>query len=92
MRSQDMSDEEILRLGLEIYERKLKPLLEPHRNGAQAAICVDGEDYEVADDIFQADARLRERHPDAVFLHVQVGKPVMEWPWTRMTSDASGKP
>jgi hypothetical protein len=78
-----MSDEEFARSGLGIYDQRLKPLLEPHKNGAQVAINVEDGDYEAAASSAEADARLRTRHPDAVFLLVEVGKPVMDWPWIR---------
>ena len=81
MTTSNMPDDEFARIGLEIYETRLKPLLEPHRNGAKVAICVTDGDYEVAETTVEADALLRERHPDAVFLLVEVGKPIMEWPW-----------
>jgi hypothetical protein len=84
MNSQTLSDEEIARLGLEIYNRNLKSRLEPRRNGEQVAICVEDGDYAVASDAVEADRRLRERHPEAVFLLVEVGKPIVDFPWIRL--------
>lgn len=78
--SENMRDA-IVRRGLAIYEERLKPLLEPHRNGQQVAICVEDGDYEVAPTSFEADQRLRTRHPEAVFMYAEVGKPLIEWPW-----------
>jgi hypothetical protein len=88
MNSQVLPDEEIARLGLEIYNRDLKPRLEPSRNGEQVAICVEDGDYEVAPDGVEADRRLRQRHPDAVFVLVEVGKPVGDFPWIRLDAPA----
>jgi hypothetical protein len=81
MQQQEMSDEEIARTALEFYETRLKPLLEPHRNGDHVAVCLDDGDYEVAETGLEADRRLRVRHPNAVFVLMQVGKPIMDWPW-----------
>ncbi len=71
--SQELSDEELGRRGLEIYEQRLKPLLEPHRNGQKVAVCVEDADYELGETIPEVDARLRLRHPDAVFFYATVG-------------------
>ena len=73
MRSQDLSDEEIVRLGVEIYERKLKTRLEPALNGREIAIAVEDGDFEVAATIAEADQKLRSRHTDAVFFYGRVG-------------------
>lgn len=81
MQSRDMSDEEISRKGMEIYETRLRILLEPHRNGAKVAICVDDGDYAVAPSTVEAIQTLGQRHPDAVFFLGEVGKPLSEWPW-----------
>jgi hypothetical protein len=89
--AQTMSDEDLVRRGLEIYEQRLKPLLEPHRNGAQIALHVEDGDYEVADSSVEADRVLRSRHPDAVFVYMEVGKPIMDWPWIRANA-TPGKP
>jgi hypothetical protein len=91
MRSQDMSDEEIARRGLQIYEQRLKPTLEQTHTGEQVAISVEDGDYEVAPTGAEADARLRSRHPDAVFALLEVGKPLLDWPWSR-TDVLAGKP
>jgi hypothetical protein len=73
MRSQDMTDEEIARRGQEIYDSQLRAMLEPGLNGSEIAICVEDGDYEVSDTMPDADARLRQRHPDAVFFYGRVG-------------------
>ena len=72
MRSQDLSDDEIVRRGAEIYE-KIKALVEPIHDGADVAICVEDGDYEVAETISDADSRLRARHLDADFFYGRVG-------------------
>ena len=73
MLSQDMTDEEIGRRGIRIYDERLKQILEPSHIGEEIAICVEDGDYEVAPTIVEADTRLRTRHPDAVFFYGRVG-------------------
>lgn len=80
MRSQDLSNEAIFRLGQEIYERRLQTLLEPQKNGFEIAICVEDDDCELAETRIEADFRLRKRHPDAVFYLRRVG-PVYAVRW-----------
>ncbi len=46
--AQEMAEEELLRRGLEHYERTLRPILEPDLNGQVVAIHVASGDYEVA--------------------------------------------
>jgi hypothetical protein len=76
-----LSEEEAVRQALDFYEIRLKPILEPHRNGEQVVVHMEDGDYEVAPTMAEADARLRVRHPQAVFVVMEVGKPLMEWPW-----------
>ena len=78
MRSQDLSGDEIVRLGNEIYDRSLKAILEPRLNGKFVAIAVEDGDYQVEDTSLQAGLRLRQRHPDAVFYVARVGYPFAE--------------
>lgn len=73
MRSQDLPDEEIVRLGQQIYNERLKARLEPEFEGAELAISIEDGDFEVAASIAAADAKLRKRHPDAVFFYGRVG-------------------
>jgi hypothetical protein len=70
-----MSDEEIVRRGTQIYEERLRPSLEPHRNGEFIAIAVEDGDYEVASTSLEAGISLRKRHPDAVFYIARIGYP-----------------
>ena len=70
--------------GLEIYEAQLKAKLEPDFNGQQVVVNVEDGDYEVAPTTDEAAQRLRARHPRGEFVIMEVGHPVMEWPWARM--------
>ena len=61
--------------GAEIYEQKIRSLVEPQEYGNFVVIDIFSGDYEV--DIRDADAtsRLLERHPDAMTWAVRVGHP-----------------
>lgn len=54
---------DLTRLGLVVYDAKLKPLLEPRDDGKFVAIHVDTEDYAVASSSGQAMRVLLRRHP-----------------------------
>ena len=54
---------DLTQLGLDIYETKLKPLLEPQEDGKFVAIHVDTEDYAVASSSGRAMRALLQRHP-----------------------------
>lgn len=88
MSTQSLSNEEITSRGLSIYENDLKAKLEPQFNGSQVAISVEDGDFEVAPTAFEADRKLRARHPDAVLLLLEVGRPVADWPWSRVDAPA----
>lgn len=90
MRSQDLDGDEIVRLGVEIYDQRLKALLEPQQNGKFVAIAVEDGDYETADTSLEAGLTLRQRHPEAVFYVARVGYPFAEMITTPYVS--AGKP
>ncbi|MDQ2686611.1 MAG: hypothetical protein M3Y28_01960 [Armatimonadota bacterium] len=54
---------DLTRLGLAVYDAKLKPLLEPKDDGKFVAIHVDTEDYAVASSSGRAMRALLLRHP-----------------------------
>ncbi len=66
---------EVGRLGTEIYDGKLRAILESKDCGRFVAIDVKSQDYEVDDDDYQASERLRSRHPDARVYVKRVGFP-----------------
>ena len=61
------------RLGDEIYDRDVRPQLEPQRNGEIVAIDLDSAAWEVDPDEITAAHRLKSRHPDAQIWAVRVG-------------------
>lgn len=54
---------DLTRLGLAVYEARLKELLEPKDDGQFVAIHVDTEDYAVAPSSGRAMRALLQRHP-----------------------------
>lgn len=67
--------EEIGERGVQIYESRLRALLEPQFRGQFVAIDVETEDYEVANEAATASDRLWERRPDAQVLIERIGYP-----------------
>jgi hypothetical protein len=65
--------EETASLGDEIYERDIRPQVEPEHVGEVIAIDVDSGDYALADSASAAAKRLRERRPDAQVWLMRVG-------------------
>ena len=65
--------EETARLGDEIYERDIRPLVEETHHGKIVAIDVDSGDYAVGDTGLVAAERLQERRPEADTWCVKVG-------------------
>ena len=69
-----VSNEEIGLRGQEIYEEKLRVLLETGENiGKVVSIDIDSGDYEVADDLVVAGRRLQARHSDARMYTKRIG-------------------
>ena len=58
--------EEIERLGDEIYERDIRPLVKDTHDGEYVAVDVDSGSWAVADDLMVARDRLGEQQPDAL--------------------------
>ena len=64
---------EISRRGKEIYQTRIKHLVEPQHTGKFIVIDVESSDYEVDDEHIAASERLRKRRPDAVTYAGKVG-------------------
>ena len=67
------SMEEHARRGDEIYESRVRPLVEEGNRGRIVAIDIDTGAYEVADDVLAASRRLLARLPDAQPWIVRIG-------------------
>ena len=66
--------EEIGRRGQEIYESRLRTLLEVEENiGRIVSIDVESGDYEIGDDLVAAGRKLQERHPEARMYGKRIG-------------------
>jgi hypothetical protein len=73
VRQPRMTKEEHARLGTEIYEQRIRPLLGAGNDGRIAAIDVESGEFEVADQTLQAADRLLARRPDAQIWFVRIG-------------------
>jgi hypothetical protein len=67
VRTTDLSDEEVWRLGQAVYERDLKCKLEPAHNGEIVVVNVTNGDYFVDPDEDRAIDTAEARYPDEVF-------------------------
>ena len=65
--------QEIGERGTEIYESKLRSVLEPQFHGQFVAIDIETEDFEVSSDADEASDRLWQRHPEAQILVERIG-------------------
>ena len=68
------SREEHARMGNEIYENRIRPLVEEGNKGKIVAIDLDSGDYELNHDELAAYQRLTERRPDAQIWFVRIGQ------------------
>jgi hypothetical protein len=69
------SKEEHARMGTELYEQKIRPLVEAGNHGKIVAIDVDTGEYEVDADGLTAAHRLFARRPGAQIWSVRIGFP-----------------
>lgn len=65
--------DEVTQRGLEIYNGRLKSLLEPAQNGRVVAIHVDTGDYVVADSSPEALRAMRKIHPTGLLFRYTIG-------------------
>jgi len=62
-------------MGTELYDKKVRPLVEAGNRGKIVAIDVDTGEYEVDANTVSAGDRLRARLPDAQIWFVRIGYP-----------------
>ena len=67
------SCEETARLGKEIYERDIRPLVEADHHGEVVAIDVGSGSYALGENAIAASKGLREHYPDAQVWLMRVG-------------------
>lgn len=69
-----LSGEEIDRRGQELYEQKIRPVVETADNiGKIISIDVETGDYAIADDLITAGDCILARHPDAAMYGARIG-------------------
>ena len=69
-----ISSEDIGRRGKEWYEQTIRPIVETEENiGKIISIDVETGDYAIADDLLDAGAMVRARHPDAAMHAERIG-------------------
>ena len=63
--------------GKEIYETKIKPLVDPQEKGKFLVLDINTEDYAIGSDLGYTTKELRDRRPDAVIHTVRIGYPAV---------------
>ena len=64
---------DIVSKGQAIYDKKIRPLVDPAEKGKLVVIDVDSGDYEIDYNHAAAVGRLKERHPGVITFTVRVG-------------------
>jgi hypothetical protein len=72
------SKEEFARRGTELYEQKVRPLVEAGNRGKVVAIDIETGDFALADDSLDAAHQLIDRNPDAQIWCVRIGYPAVD--------------
>lgn len=67
------TDEEVARLGQQIYERNIRKRVEQKCRGQFLVIDVESGDYEIDIDKIAAIDRLRSKHPEAILYVLKIG-------------------
>ena len=62
----DATPEEIARLGKEIYERNIRPIVEADHHGEVVSIDVDSGSWAIGEDVLEAVDRLRAEHRNTI--------------------------
>lgn len=73
VREPRLTKEEHARLGMEIYEKRVRPQVEAGNHGKIVAIDVETGEFEVADQTLAAAEQLMTRCPDAQIWFVRIG-------------------
>ena len=69
------SPEEVARLGAEVFDRQVRPTLQPGDDGKFVAVDIKSGDHELDEDDYAAVTRLRARRPSADVWLGRVGQP-----------------
>ena len=65
--------EEFARLGTELYQKKIRPLVETGNKGRIVAIDIETGDYQLGDEVLEACQPIIARSPDAQLWCVRIG-------------------
>lgn len=71
----DYSPEEVESRGEEIYERRIRPLVEAENQGKCVVIDIETGEYELDADDFRAAKRALDKRPEAVLYGLRIGHP-----------------
>ena len=63
--------------GKELYETKIKPLVDPQEKGKLLVLDITTEDYVIGRDLGYITQELRQRRPDAIIHTVRIGYPAV---------------
>lgn len=69
----DLERQEFGRRAREVYEERVRDLVEPQYVGKFLSLDVESGDYEIADVMLEASKKLRERHPGKIFYGFRIG-------------------
>ncbi len=69
------SPEDLARLGAEVFDRRVRPVLRPEDDGKFVAVDIGTGDHELDEDDYSAVTRLRTRRPSAEVWLGRVGQP-----------------
>lgn len=67
--------DEIVRRGQEIYEREIRPRVEPEHEGEYLAVDIETGHYEIDPDVMEAAKRVQAAHPDGSRYLLRIGYP-----------------
>jgi hypothetical protein len=70
------TNEEVVRLGEDLYDREIRPRVEADHRGQFLVMDIVSGEYEIADEDLVASDRLVARKPDAVMYGLEIGSPV----------------
>lgn len=73
MQQPTYTNEEIGRLGEDLYHRVIRPQVMPEHKGKFLVLDIETGDYEIDANDLQAEKRLRDRHPNGVLYGLRIG-------------------
>lgn len=67
----------------ELYQSKLRPVLEPTQKGKYIAIDIVSGDYFIGSEILEAYEKASQKYPDRTFVYKRVGYPAVRFVGSR---------